>query len=85
MTASGNQSSENRGINWRTVFRIVLVQVFVMLALSASIIFYLDWSSNVAAEEFAAANESAQVPEHPQRIQTLFWTVERQTPCLRAL
>jgi hypothetical protein len=53
--ASGNQTPETRRIDWLGIFRIVLVQVLVLLALSAAFIRYLDWSSDQAWVEFSRA------------------------------
>jgi hypothetical protein len=52
---SGNQTPENRRIDWLGILRVLLVQVLVLLALSAVFIRYLDWSSERTLEEFSRA------------------------------
>jgi hypothetical protein len=52
---SGNDNPKNHRIDWLGIFRILLVQVLVLLALSAAFIRYLEWSSDQAFAEFARA------------------------------
>ena len=58
MQPSGNETPETRRIDWLGIFRILLVQVLVLLALSVAFIRYLDWSSEQALEEFSRAIKS---------------------------
>jgi hypothetical protein len=51
----GDQSPENRGIDWPAVVRTLLVQVLVLLALSGAFIGYLRWSSDTNWKEFISA------------------------------
>ena len=55
MQPSGNQNPETRRIDWLGMFRILLLQVLVLLALSAAFIRYVDWSSDQAWAEFSRA------------------------------
>ena len=62
-----NQSPENRGVDWLGIVRTTLLQVLVLLALSAAVVGYLKWSSDAAWREFNAASKaSALEPKHPQ-------------------
>ena len=58
MPSSGDQSPDHRGVDWPAVVRTLLVQLLVLLALSAAVIRYLDWSSETAWAEFIAATKS---------------------------
>ena len=65
MPTLGNSGQPNRGIDWPAIARTLLVQVVVLLALSGAFIFYLNWSSDVAWQEFIEASEpSAADPNH---------------------
>jgi alkyl hydroperoxide reductase subunit AhpC len=55
----GYQNQVNRGIDWPAIVRTLLVQLIVMLALSEAVIFYLNWSSDVALQEFIDASKSS--------------------------
>ena len=61
-----NQSQDNRGIHWPKIVGTLLVQVLVLLALSAAVIGYLNWSSNAAWEEFTAASKTSAPDANPQ-------------------
>jgi hypothetical protein len=63
---SGNQSPQKRGIDWQAILRILLMQVLVLLALSAAFIGYVNWSSDRAWEEFLAADKAAMPDPRPQ-------------------
>ena len=84
MSPLDNQSQDNRGIHWPGIVGTLLVQVVVLLALSAAVIGYLNWSSEAAWQEFTAASK-ASVPDqkdHPQ-LSTPVQTVKGQAPCNR--
>ena len=66
MALSGNQSPQKRGIDWQAILRILLMQVLVLLALSAAFIGYVNWSSDRAWEEFLAADKAAMPDPRPQ-------------------
>jgi hypothetical protein len=55
VSSLGNQSPENRGIDWPAIVRTLLVQVLVLLALSGAFIGYLRWSSDTNWVEFISA------------------------------
>jgi hypothetical protein len=59
MPLRGNHRPESRGIDWLAIVRTVLIQVFVLLALTAAVVRYLDWSSDTNWAEFLAAGESS--------------------------
>ena len=66
MSLSVNQSSQKRSIDWPAIVRILLVQVLVLLALSAAFVHYVNWSSDLAWEEFIAADKAAMPDPKPQ-------------------
>ena len=41
---------------WASIARIFVVEVLVLVALSSAVVFYLNWSSEVAFAEFLAAS-----------------------------
>ncbi len=57
MSSIGNQSKTNHTINGLMIVRIMLVQVLVLVALAGAVVWYLNWSSDVAWEEFIGAHE----------------------------
>jgi len=62
---SDYQSPEERGIDWLAFVRILLAQVFVMFALAAAVVGYVNWSSDVAWKEFTGAGKAeASEPMH---------------------
>lgn len=65
MQPTGHQNPEPSRIDWLGISRILLVQVLVLLALSAAFIRYLDWSSDQAWAEFSRAVRSAPVATQP--------------------
>ena len=59
MPSTDNQSKMNRTIDRLGIARILLVQVMVLLALAGGVVRYLNWSSDVAWQEFVSANPPA--------------------------
>ncbi len=57
MPSADHQTPVIRRFDWRGIFRILLVQVLVLLALSAAFIRYVNWSSDQAWAEFSRAAE----------------------------
>ncbi len=55
MTSPGNQGPQNRRFDWPAIFRILLVQVLVLAALTAGFVRYVSWSSDQAWAEFSRA------------------------------
>jgi hypothetical protein len=47
----------SRQVFWVSIARIFLVEVLVLIALSASIVGYLNWSSEAAWSDFLAASK----------------------------
>jgi hypothetical protein len=79
-----SQTSEHHGIDWLGFVRTLLVQVFVLFALSGAVIGYLKWSSDAAWAEFIAANKtSALDPRHQQHSVVPAQSVGRSTIYLR--
>ena len=58
MSSIGNQSKMNRNIDWLGIVRTLLVQVLVLLALAGAVVWYVNWSSEVAWKEFISANKT---------------------------
>ena len=54
MPSPDNQTRSKPGIDWLGIVRIVLFQVLVLLALSAAVVRYVNWSSDAARAEFTA-------------------------------
>jgi hypothetical protein len=84
--SSVRRSVESKGIDWLAVVRIVLVQIFVLFALSGAIIGYLDWSSKMAWKEFTAVSKqpAAQAAHRPQH-QTFLQSAKSQRSRIWAL
>ena len=81
MPSSGDQNPDNRGINWPALARTLLVQLLVLLALSAAVIRYLDWSSETAWAEFTAATKLVAEPRDRPQSSAPVQTVKGQKPC----
>jgi hypothetical protein len=77
MSTSVNSTVRRQGF-WPSIFRILLVEILVLLVLSGAIVAYLDWSSETAWAEFlAASKQSAPAPTTPMQ------TVKGQAQCAR--
>jgi hypothetical protein len=59
MLSPDNQNRSKPGIDWLGIVRTLLVQVLVLLVLSAAAIRYVNWSSDAARAEFTAAGKRA--------------------------
>jgi hypothetical protein len=57
MPSPENQIRSKPGIDWLAVVRIALLQVLVLLALSAGVVRYVNWSSDAARAEFTAGSK----------------------------
>jgi hypothetical protein len=53
----GNHRRMKRDIGWLGIVRTVLVQVLVLLALAGVVVWYLDWSSEAAWNDFIGAGK----------------------------
>jgi hypothetical protein len=84
MPSPDNQSSANRGIDWKAVARTFLFQVLVLLALAVAFVGYINWSSDAAFEEFVAASKPA-APDSNSHLPsaTPVMTVKGKAPCPR--
>lgn len=56
MSSTGHQS-KNRYIDGLMIVRIMLVQVLVLVALAGAAIWYVNWSSETAWQEFLSAHK----------------------------
>ena len=83
MQPSGNQNPETRRIDWLGIFRVLVVQVLVLLALSAAFIRYLDWSSDQAWAEFSRAIVPAPVTKAQPPSATPVQSVKDKASCAR--
>jgi amino acid transporter len=80
MPSAADRSAAHRGNVWLGIVRILLIQVIVLVALSAAIVGYLNWSSEMAWQEFVAATEPpAPKPKLPMQ------TVIDVPPCDRGI
>ena len=59
MPSMDHQSKMNRTIDRLGIVRILLVQVMVLLALAGAVVRYVNWSSEVAWQEFLSASRPA--------------------------
>jgi hypothetical protein len=59
MPSPDNPNGSKLDIDWLGIVRTVLVQVLVLLALSAAVIRYVNWTSDAAQAEFTAAGKPA--------------------------
>jgi hypothetical protein len=76
MPSPDNQTRSKPDIDWVGIVRTVLVQVFVLLVLSAAVIRYVNWSSDAARAEFTAAGKPTlsgptQQPQPAAPVQTV--------------
>ena len=59
MPSPDNQNRSMPAVGWLGIVETLLLQVLVLLALSAAVIRYVDWSSDAARAEFTAAGKPA--------------------------
>lgn len=84
MTFSDNQSPAKRGIDWLAIVRILLAQVAVLFALSAGVVGYVNWSSDVAWKEFSGAGKAeASEPMHHSQSSSPVQRVRDEALCIR--
>jgi hypothetical protein len=48
-----------RGFDWPAIVKTLLVEIAVLIALAGAFVFYVNWSSEVAFEEFMNADQSS--------------------------
>ena len=59
MPSPDNPNRSKPAIGWLGIVETLLLQVLVLLALSAAVIRYVNWSSDAAQAEFTAAGKPA--------------------------
>jgi hypothetical protein len=82
MPSPGDSNPEHRGIDWAAIFRTLLVQVVVLVALAGAFVGYVNWSSDAVFAEFIEASqpslgESAKPPASAIPAQT----AKGKAPC----
>ena len=83
MSQSVNQV-QDRGSARLTIVRTLLLQVLVLIAVSAAVIGYLKWSSDAAWKEFIdAGNPPAPIAQHHSQASTPFQTAHGPAICTR--
>jgi hypothetical protein len=75
-----NQRIETRRAFWASIARIFVIEIVVLIALSAAIVGYLNWSSEIAWAEFIATSQ-LQAPQSNQSLHA----VTHRTPCGRSV
>ena len=74
----------NRNIDWLGVVRTLLVQVLVLLALAGAVAGYLNWSSDVALQQFISADQPAvSGPNHHPHSVVPVQTVKSKAVCAK--
>ena len=56
MPSIANESKMNRKFDRLGIVRILLLQVMILLALGGAVVWYVNWSSDVAWKEFIGAD-----------------------------
>jgi hypothetical protein len=59
MLSPDNPNQSKAEIGWLGIVETLLLQVLVLLALSAAVVRYVNWSSDAAHAEFTAAGKPA--------------------------
>jgi hypothetical protein len=57
-------SASKAGIDWTGLFKMLVVQVAVLLVLAAAAIMYVNWTSDAAVAEFMSTHEQS-LPDVP--------------------
>jgi amino acid transporter len=84
MRSSTDQVQDGRSVARLAIVRTLLIQVFVMLAVSGAVIGYLKWSSDAAWKEFIDADKSpAPNAQHHSQASTPFQTAHGPAICTR--
>jgi hypothetical protein len=84
MPSPENQTRSKPGIDWLGIVRIVLLQILILLALSAGVVRYVNWSSDAARAEFTARGKSTLFgPTQPSQPATPIEVVKGQKVCPR--
>jgi hypothetical protein len=73
-----------RGFDWPAIVKTFLVEIAVLVALAGAFVFYVNWSSEVAFEEFMNADQSsAAQAEHRPPSSISVQTVKARANCDR--
>ena len=84
MPSIDQNSNVNRRFDWQGIFRVLLVQLVVLLTLAGAFVWYLNWSSDVAWEEFINANRPVlSSPNHHLQSQAPVQAVKGKAICPR--
>ena len=84
MRSPTDQVHDDRSIARLAIVRTLLIQVFVMLAVSAAVVGYLKWSSDAAWKEFLDAGKSpAPNAQHHSQASTPLQTAHGLAICTR--
>ena len=82
MPSLEEQNARSRGINWRPIVVTLLVQVLVLVALSAAAVTYVNWSSEAALAGFVGALKPS-VSDHARRFSSPILPAKGRTSCVR--
>ena len=82
MPSTGNQSKMNRNFDRLGIVRILLMQVLVLLALAGAVVWYVNWSSDIAWKEFIGADKPLVSGPNPHP-QPSVQTVKGKAACAR--
>jgi hypothetical protein len=81
-----HQNKTNRNFDRLAIVRTVLVQVLVLLALTGAVVWYVNWSSDVAMKEFMSANKPPLFgPNHHPRAQVPVQAAKGKMACARKI
>jgi hypothetical protein len=84
MPSPENQTRSKPGFDWLAIVRIALVQILVLLTLSAGVVRYVNWSSDAARAEFTAGGKPALfAPTQPPQPTAPVEIVKGQKTCPR--
>jgi hypothetical protein len=73
-----------RGFDWPAIVKTFLVEIAVLVVLAGAFVFYVNWSSEVAFEEFMNADQSAAAQaEHRPPASISVRTVKARANCDR--
>jgi hypothetical protein len=73
-----------RGFDWPAIVKTLLVEIAVLVALAGALVFYVNWSSEVAFEQFMNADRSsAAQAEHRPPSPISVRTVKARANCDR--
>jgi hypothetical protein len=82
MPSFNSQHQNDRGIRWRGIAATVVVELFVLLALTFAVVRYVEWSSDAAQAEFmSAAKPSASDPNYSGEFSTPVRALKVRADC----